>query len=108
MGVSRYEEDVEGEAVVDELVEWIVLAPFAGVLAGMVWIILDHYNGFVGTDCDMGGCRRWGRPNFRCYRCQKVVVYFCRTCSRLMLDNLRQIGRVVVTCIQCAEVEARS
>ncbi len=92
----------------DELVDWILLTPFAGILAAMLWIILDHHKGFVGVQCDMGGCSRWGRPNFRCYKCEKVNVYFCRTCSRMMFDDLKQIGRVVVTCVPCAKIEARS
>jgi len=43
MEVSRHEEDVGSEAMMDTITEALVLAPFAGVLGGMLWVLYDQY-----------------------------------------------------------------
>lgn len=89
----------------EDLALWIVLAPFAGILGGMLLLIRSHRAQWVGNDCDMAGCKRWGRPTFRCYKCKKVNVYYCWSCQWLILDNLRQIGHEVTMCVPCAKAE---
>ncbi len=104
--VSRHQEDVDSEAMMDTITEALVLAPFAGVLGGMLWVLYDHYSGFAGAECDMGDCHRWGRRDFTCFKCGKLAIYFCCGCSRMIFAELREFGRMTIVCIQCSKKEA--
>lgn len=82
----------------------LVLMSVIGTVFGvMVVVYFERSRHAVGTECDMGGCNRRGEPTFRCFECRRVKAYYCKPCERMLIGDLRELGRQTVYCPDCAQ-----